>query len=88
MYIIFAYDIASPKRLIKVLKKSRAYLYRVQNSVFEGNLTKAQFRDFKNEIIKLINEEEDSLLFYTSLSERSLKRECYGIKKGQRKNII
>lgn len=88
MFIIFVYDISSKKRLPKVLKKSRAYLHWVQNSVFEGELTPAQFEVFKTEILNIINRKEDSLIFYTFRTKAYSKRECYGVEKNQSFNII
>ena len=42
MYFIIVYDIDT-KRVAKVCKYLRQHLNWVQNSVFEGELTKAQF---------------------------------------------
>jgi len=81
MFIIFVYDIASPKRLVKVLKKSRAYLNWVQNSVFEGELTESQFEIFKAEIFKKADLKEDSLIFYTFRTKDYTNRLCYGVEK-------
>ena len=88
MFIIFVYDVASPKRLPKVLKKSRAYLNWVQNSVFEGELTEAQFKVFKTELSKIVNKEEDSLIFYTFRTKNYTSRETYGIEKSNISNIL
>ncbi len=88
MFIIFVYDIASRKRLPKVLKKSRAYLNWVQNSVFEGELTNAQFEVFKEDLLKIIDKDYDSLIFYTFRRKVYTERQCYGIEKSNIGNIL
>lgn len=88
MFVIFCYDISSQKRLVKVLKKSRAYLFHVQNSVFEGTLSKGLYKEFKDKIFKLIDEKEDSLIFYTFLSNNSVRKDCYGIANKSPMNFI
>ena len=63
MYVIMAYDVAV-QRVAKVLKIGRRYLTWVQNSVLEGELTRAQFERLKAEVREVIEESEDSVLFY------------------------
>lgn len=82
MFIIFVYDIASEKRLPKVLKKSRSYLTWVQNSVLEGELTVGQFERFKQELFNIVDLDEDSLVFYTFRTKNYLDRQGYGVEKG------
>ncbi|PIQ10823.1 MAG: CRISPR-associated endonuclease Cas2 [Ignavibacteriales bacterium CG18_big_fil_WC_8_21_14_2_50_31_20] len=64
MYYIVTYDIKSPKRLPKALKTCRKFLFWVQKSVFEGELTKTQFNDLKNQLTKVIDKKVDMVLFY------------------------
>ena len=64
MFVIEVYDV-NQKRVAKVLKISRKYLYWVQNSVLEGEITEAYFRMLKAELARTINNEEDSIIFYT-----------------------
>jgi len=49
------YDVGE-KRVAKVLKISRKYLYWVQNSVFEGEISESNLRRLKHELKKVINE--------------------------------
>lgn len=63
MFVIMVYDI-NAKRVAKVLKTSRRYLVWVQESVFEGDMTPGRLKSLKNELNKIINPEEDSVLFY------------------------
>lgn len=81
MYVILVYDIKED-RVQKVLKTCRKYLYWVQNSVFEGEITEAKFEKLKHELNKIIDSKEDSVIIYTFLSERYSRREILGIKKG------
>jgi CRISPR-associated protein Cas2 len=81
MFVILVYDV-NTKRVTKVLKTARKYLYWVQNSVLEGEITEANFVKLKTELLKKINKEEDSIIFYTFRSKNYSKREEYGLKKG------
>jgi len=87
MYVIMVYDV-NVQRVAKVLQTGRKYLTWVQNSVMEGPLTRTQFRRLKAEIMKIIDEKEDSVLFYTFRSERDVRRENIGVIKGEPENII
>lgn len=76
------------KRVGKALKISRKYLHWVQNSVFEGEITEAKFMKLKNEMKQLINEEEDSVIFYILRTTSYTKREIIGLEKGGEENFI
>ncbi len=82
MYVILVYDV-NIRRVAKVLKIARRYLTWVQNSVMEGALTHAQFRRLKEEIRRVINPKEDSVLFYTLRSAKDLRRESLGLTKNE-----
>jgi len=81
MYVIMVYDVKE-KRVAKVLKIGRRYLTRVQNSVLEGEITKANFEMLKVELRDVIEEEEDSVLFYILRTEVYIEREVIGVEKG------
>ena len=49
---------------ISVAKACQDHAQRVQNSVFEANLDYSSFLKLKDKLIKLIDEETDSLRFY------------------------
>ena len=87
MYVILVYDIGE-KRVNKVLKTCRKYLNWVQNSVFEGEITKPKFEKLKIELKKIINVEEDSIIFYILRSTRYSKREILGKEKGGEELIL
>ena len=62
MFVILVYDVKT-KRNNKILKTCRKYLRHVQKSVFEGNLTEAKLKRLKNELKKISNEKEDSIIY-------------------------
>ena len=79
-YYIVVYD-AQQKQLPKVLKTLRRYLHWVQNSVFEGELTRSQFLRLRQELRDIIDPEQDSVILYR-FSHRWLDRETLGVEKG------
>jgi len=87
MYIILVYDV-SISRVTKVLKTARKYLNWVQNSVLEGELSKAKYEKLKAELLKIINQKEDSVIFYCLRTTKYSKREIIGLKKGGEELII
>lgn len=87
MYLIMVYDV-NEKRVAKVLKVSRKYLTWVQNSVLEGEISEAKFLKLKYELKKIINEKEDSVIFYIFRTRLYTDREIMGRKKGWEEIII
>lgn len=69
MMVLISYDVcvtdkAGKTRLRKVAKECQNHAQRVQNSVFEADLDYSTFLKLKDNLIKLIDEERDSLRFY------------------------
>ena len=87
MFVIVAYDV-NVKRIAKVLKIGRKYLNWVQNSLLEGELTKAKYERLKAELKEVIDEKEDSIVFYTLRTPQYMKRELIGVDKGGEELII
>ena len=87
MYFILMYDV-NEKRVAKALKTCRKYLTWVQNSVFEGELSKANYEKLKSELRKVINMKEDSIIIYELRDERYSNREVLGISKNEVKNFF
>lgn len=87
MKVILVYDIKE-ERVNKVLKICRKYLYWIQNSVFEGEITEAKLEKLKSELKKIINEKEDSIIIYIFKITWYTKKEILGIKKGGEELII
>lgn len=63
-YDVSTVDAAGRKRLRKVAKECVNYGQRVQNSVFEVDVDYGTFLKLKNRLMKIIDEEQDSLRFY------------------------
>ncbi len=87
MYIILVYDIEQ-ERIDKVNKFLKRYLYWIQNSVFEGELTESQFVIMKDKLKHLIDENRDSVIIYKLNWEKAITREIMGIEKSSTDNII
>ncbi len=69
MMVLISYDVKTSdeggkKRLRKVAKECQNHAQRVQNSVFEADLDYSAVLKLKSRLIKLIDEENDSLRFY------------------------
>lgn len=78
MYILVTYDVDTTnkegaRRLRNVAKACIDYGQRVQNSVFECEVTEAQYCILKERIKNIINDSLDSVRFY-SLSRNERKR--------------
>ncbi len=79
MYIILMYDIKQIDDYNKVQRKvyqiCKKYLYHVQNSVFEGELSEAQIIKLKIELRQYLRKKEDSCIIFESRNEKWLKKE-------------
>ena len=85
MYVILAYDINlenkdGQKVLRNVFKTCKKYLVHIQNSVFEGELSKAQLAKLQQELKLYIDEELDSVIIFKSRQEKWLDKEFWGRK--------
>ncbi|MDD3841077.1 MAG: CRISPR-associated endonuclease Cas2 [Clostridia bacterium] len=87
MYILIVYDVGE-KRVQKVLKFIRKHLIWIQNSVFEGNVTKAELLKIKNGLKEIVDQKEDSIIFFTARNERWIKKEIMGREKNATDNFI
>ena len=63
-YDVSTVDAAGRERLRKVAKECVNYGQRVQNSVFEVDVDYGTFLKLKDRLMKIIDEEQDSLRFY------------------------
>lgn len=82
MYVILVYDISQTdkgqKRWNRVFKLCKQYLIHVQNSVFEGEISKANLFKLEHNINDEINQELDSVIIFKSRDERWLDKEILG----------
>ena len=87
MYVLLVYDV-EVARVTKVHKFLKRHLHRVQNSVFEGELTEAQIETVKAGLRRLLSEETDSVLISTARERRWLSRETLGRERGETGNLL
>lgn len=87
MYVLIVYDIGE-KRVAKVLKFLRKYMHWIQNSVFEGELSKGQLTEVKMGLKKIMQKEDDSVIIFTSRSEKWLNKEVMGKEKNPVTNFL
>lgn len=87
MFIILVYD-AGEKRVAKFHKICKKYLTWVQKSVFEGEISDANYKILIDELINIMDKEEDSVLIYKFRTKKYYKRESYGIDKPSHEDIF
>lgn len=87
MYIVIVYDIGQ-ERVGRVCKYLRQHLTWVQNSVFEGELTKAQLAKVKNGLAKIVNVGKDSVIIYIMRDIKWMQRDIIGVEKSPKTNIL
>ena len=83
MYVILVYDIKMDDEGSKIWRNTfkicKRYLIHIQNSVFEGDLTKVQITSLQMELKKYIRKDKDSVILFKSRDEKWLEREMWGI---------
>lgn len=77
MFVVLAYDV-QVKRVSKVRKTVKKYLFAAQKSVFEGHLTEGTLNRLKKELLGLIDAEQDSILIYKSSYPGIMIKESIG----------
>lgn len=85
MLLLISYDVncesADGKtRLRKISKKCQDYGQRVQNSVFECSLQYGEYLQLKAKLLKLMDENKDSLRFYHLGNNWKKRVEHFGTK--------
>ncbi|MCD7774428.1 MAG: CRISPR-associated endonuclease Cas2 [Clostridiales bacterium] len=86
MMVIISYDVSTSDakgrtRLRKMAKECQNHAQRVQNSVFEADLDYSAFLKLKDNLLKIINSEQDSLRFYYLGNNWKKRVEHIGAKK-------
>jgi len=77
MFVVLVYDTLA-ERNPRVLKTCRQYLHWVQNSVFEGELSAAQYRSLTRELTSQIDVSYDSVRIYTARAPEFLNKHTIG----------
>lgn len=85
MLVLITYDVSvvtadGRRRLRNIAKACVDYGTRVQNSVFECELTPAQYVELKAELLDIYDPDEDSLRFYHLGKKGREKVEHHGAK--------
>lgn len=87
MFVIMVYDIGD-RRVRKALAIGRRYMTRVQNSVFEGEMTPGSLKALKDDMSQVIEPDNDSVIFYILGSAKYKKRELIGADRPEGSIII
>ena len=84
MYIVLVYDVSQAengaRRWSRIFKICKKYLTHIQNSVFEGELSKGQLAQLQKELKEYIDREVDSVIIFKSRQEKWLDKEFWGRK--------
>ena len=82
MYVVLVYDVSKDengrKRWSHIFKICKKYMSHIQNSVFEGELSKVQLTKMQNELLPYINNELDYVILFKSRQEKWLDKELLG----------
>lgn len=85
--MIVVYDVGV-ERLNKVRVFLKQYLNWVQNSVLEGELTKAEYMKVHSRLKEIIDEDEDSIFFYRVRDKKYLGFDELGSRPAEIDTII
>lgn len=92
MYVILVYDILfdekGKKILPKIFKICKKYLVHIQNSVFEGNLSKPNSIALKKELAQYVRKDKDSVIMFYAREERWLNKDFLGIEEDKTTNFL
>ena len=84
MYVVLVYDISQTengrKRWSHIFKICKKYLSHIQNSVFEGEISRSQLAKMQNELKPYIDRSLDSVILFKSRQEKWLDKEFWGMK--------
>ncbi|MGC9443494.1 MAG: CRISPR-associated endonuclease Cas2 [Candidatus Methanospirareceae archaeon] len=87
MFVIIVYDmgVARVSKLCQYLRRSMDW---VQNSVFEGELTDAEYKRIQHDVKELMEADVDSVRFYRFRTKDQVKIETLGVEKADTRCII
>ena len=80
MYIILAYDVGE-ERVNRARKLVRRYLPRVQNSVFEGDISESKLDKLKSQLESVLELDRDSVLIWVLRDAKWVDRQTLGCEK-------
>lgn len=88
MYDINTETKAGQKRLRQIFNLLKRYLIRIQNSVFEGEVTKAKFEEMKLNVNSIIDRTIDSVIFFKSRDIKWMDKDICGFEKDNTDNFL
>ncbi len=86
MYLIIVYD-TDRKNCAKLHKSLKKHLMWNQRSVFEGNVTEAQYVEIKH-LLKKVRHPSSYIVFFKVDNEKMLEKEELGTGEGHVSNIL
>ena len=81
MFIVVSYDVISDRRRNRISRLMLDYGTRVQRSVFECNVGPEQLKEMTERLLKVYNEEEDTIRVYFLCEGCVPKANAYGVGK-------
>ena len=82
MYVVLVYEISKDdngqRRWSRIFKICKKYLSHIQNSVFEGEISKSQLAKLQQELGRYIDENLDSVIIFKSRQQKWLDKEFWG----------
>ena len=81
MHLVLVYDVKQ-ERVGKVCRTLRRRLTWVQNSVFEGEVSEAEFRRIQADLSQVIDGAEDSVLCYCIQNPHGWEKRVMGKERG------
>jgi CRISPR-associated protein Cas2 len=87
LHVIIAYDIGV-ERLHKVYLVMKQYLNWIQNSAFEGDLSLGQLEELRVKVMKVIDEDQDSIVVFLVSNPEWIDRKVWGRERGLTESII
>ena len=77
VYFIVVYDM-DVARVNKMHKFLRCYFHWIQNSVFQGDITKSKLEELQMKLLDLIDSDYDSVVFFRFRSKKMFKKDFVG----------
>lgn len=87
MYAIVVYDV-QVERIDSIRQFLKKYLYWIQNSVFEGELTLSELEEIKEGVGELVDKENDHILIYLFRNVELVKKVVIGTPKSEPSTIV
>lgn len=87
MHVVVVYDTAI-ERNPQILRTCRLYLHHVQRSVFEGQLSPAQFKRFERSVKDVIEDGHDHVVLYAFPPGVTPQRVTWGVQRAAPSDIL